>query len=75
MWSFTAAIIYIVLAVALYIIYSNHSKDGFQNKTPDIEIVIANYEEDIEWVNQIPTDLYDKLTIYNKGKPKNYDIK
>jgi hypothetical protein len=73
MWSVTVAIIYIILAIALYIIYRNYPKEGFQNKTPDLEIVIANYEEDIEWVNQIPTDLYDKLTIYNKGKPKNYD--
>ena len=61
------------MAAALYIIYRNYSKEAFQNNTPDLEIVIANYEEDIEWVNQIPTDLYDKLTIYNKGKPKNYD--
>ena len=69
---FVLTTIYIVAIITLFIIYRS-SSEGFENKTPDLEIVIANYEEDIEWVNKIPTTLYDKLTIYNKGRPKNYD--
>ena len=72
MRQFVVTILYLIIVISLYIIW-NYPKEGFQNNTPDLEIVIANYEEDIEWVNKIPRTLYTKLTIYNKGKPKNYD--
>jgi hypothetical protein len=72
MRQFVVTILYCIIVISLYIIW-NYPKEGFQNDTPDLELVIANYEEDIEWVNKIPRTLYTKLTIYNKGKPKNYD--
>jgi hypothetical protein len=37
-----------------------------------IEIVVANYEENLDWINEIPEQFYTKLTIYNKGSAKNY---
>ena len=73
MRQFVVTILYLIIVISLYIIYCNYTKEGFQTATPVMEIVIANYEEDIEWVNKIPRALYNKLTIYNKGKPKNYD--
>jgi hypothetical protein len=62
------AIIYILVVILLFII--SNIKEGFKGST--VEIVIANYEEDLKWVDEIPVSLYDKLTIYNKGKPKDY---
>jgi hypothetical protein len=63
---------YVFIVILLYIIHRKYQTEGFQS-LPDVEFVIANYEENIEWVNKIPTNLYNKLTIYNKGRPKNYD--
>ena len=64
-------LLYLIIVVLLYLL--TNIKEGFQNNTSDIELVIANYEEDLDWVNYLPDNLYDKLTIYNKGTPKNYD--
>ena len=66
------AILYITIVILLFIIYKNPYSEGFKSNSPDVEMVIANYEEDIEWVNEIPSNIYNRMTIYNKGKPKNY---
>jgi hypothetical protein len=47
---------------------TNEQED--MNKT--IEFVVANYEERLDWINEIPEQFYTKLTIYNKGSAKNY---
>ena len=64
-------ILYIIIVILLYIL--SIIKEGFENNTSDVQLVIANYEEDLDWVNNLPDTLYDKLTIYNKGTPKNYN--
>jgi len=49
--------------------------DATNEEEPDttiIEIVVANYEERLDWINEIPEQFYSKLTIYNKGSAKNY---
>jgi hypothetical protein len=66
------SILYIIIVILLFIINKNPFNEGFQSKSPDVEMVIANYEEDIEWVNTVPSNIYNKITIYNKGRPKNY---
>jgi hypothetical protein len=66
------AILYIIIVILLFIIYKYLYSEGFQSNSPDVEIVIANYEEDINWVNDIPSNMYNRISIYNKGKPKNY---
>lgn len=65
-------IIVIILYIIIIFLFWNISniKEGF--KSPTVELVIANYEEKLDWLNDIPTSVYDKLTIYNKGKPKDY---
>jgi len=66
-------ILYIIVAVLLFIIQYKHGIEGFQTGLPDVEIVVANYEENIDWVTKIPRNIYNKLTIYNKGRAKNYN--
>jgi hypothetical protein len=63
-------ILYIIIVVLLY--FLTNMKEGFQNSTSDVEVVIANYEEDLDWVTKIPDSFYNKLTIYNKGSSKDY---
>ena len=65
---FAVAIVYILVVILLFVI--SNIKEGFQST--HTEVVIANYEEDLKWVDEIPTSLYNKLTIYNKGSEKDY---
>jgi hypothetical protein len=46
------------------------NEEEADNRT--IEIVVANYEERVDWLEEIPEQFYTKLTIYNKGSAKNY---
>lgn len=68
--------IFIVGIVALIILLSRiqGAAEGFQGAAPNVEIVIANYEEDLSWMKSIPENLYSRITIYNKGSPKVYNI-
>jgi hypothetical protein len=65
-------VIGIVLLILL--LSSLTRKEGFQGNATNIEIVVANYEEDISWIKDIPENLYSRITIYNKGSPKVYTI-
>ena len=40
----------------------------FRNRRKTVDIVIARYEEDLSWLNELPIN-YDRLFIYNKGSP------
>jgi hypothetical protein len=32
-----------------------------------VEIIVARYQENVRWLESIPYELYDRMTIYNKG--------
>ena len=46
--------------------------EGFQSGS--IDIVVARYEEDISWINDIPIDSYSRIYIYNKGSHAQFSI-
>jgi hypothetical protein len=41
-------------------------------KYSGVEIVVARYQENVRWLESIPYELYDRITIYNKG-PSDYE--
>ena len=51
-----------------------NTREGFQDDSKQIEVVVARYEEDLSWLNNIPEDLYSKLIIYNKGSTINAEF-
>lgn len=63
----------IIAVVAWMYFWPRHIIDNFQGMNQSkLELVVANYEENLDWISTIPPSLYDKLTIYNKGSYKNY---
>lgn len=54
------SILLLLVAIAVYLF--------FRNRRTTVDIVIARYEEDISWLNELPIR-YDRLFIYNKGSP------
>ena len=57
------------IVVAFFVVrYFMHHKEGLTHQSPNLEVVIARYEEDLSWVKEeIPSSLYSMLYIYNKG--------
>ena len=39
-----------------------------------VDLVVARYEEDISWVNNLPIDSYSRIYIYNKGSETTFTI-
>jgi hypothetical protein len=39
-----------------------------------MDLVVARYEEDISWIKTLPTQLYSRIYIYNKGTNAEFDI-
>jgi hypothetical protein len=65
--------IFIIVIIILYRINIVEPKIP-KIKIKNLEFVIAVYEEDISWLNKIPSDLYSHIYIYNKGTPKTYNF-
>jgi len=64
-----------ICIVFVLVIYYSHtcSIDNFESKK-SVEICITVFEEDLEWIETIPKDLYSRIIVYNKGSPKKIDI-
>lgn len=46
--------------------------EGFQGGS--VDIVVARYEEDISWINNLAVDSYSRIYIYNKGSHAQFSI-
>lgn len=62
---FLVVLLYIAIVILLFTI-------SYNTKPTSTEIVISHYQENLDWVFKIPSSHYSKLTIYNKGTPKDY---
>jgi len=62
-------IIIFLCSLLYFIIY----KEGFQsnNKTNNVEIIVARYNEDLKWLDTDPFNQYSVI-VYNKGNNSNY---
>jgi len=60
-----------ILELLLLILQQFKQFETFENPQK-IDLVIARYEEDIDWIKNIPVDFYSNLYIYNKGSPKEF---
>jgi len=69
-------IILILLIIKLIFFYNINkylSKEHYiQNKTLNIEIVVARYNEDLNWILDYPFNQF-KYTVYNKGINENFN--
>lgn len=45
------------------------------NSYKGIDLVVARYNEDIRWINDLPKGLLKRIKIYNKGQDMDYVIK
>jgi hypothetical protein len=76
-----AVILFIIMYLLAYYVFGitiqsrySISVQGFNNLPSSVELVIARYEENLSWVNNLPRDLYTKVYIYNKGEHVSFDI-
>jgi len=72
-YSYIYIICFSVLLCLVVVYLFCRTKEGFQDK-PSIDLVVARYEEDISWVNELPIDSYSQVYIYNKGTDREFSI-
>ena len=65
---YTKFLVFVGLII-LYIIYTFTKKEMFENK--NIVLVVARYNEDLEWLKNEPFNKYDVI-VYNKGDNDNF---
>lgn len=53
-------------AILITLFPKNNQVEFFDNYNDEIEIVLARYEENIDWINEYPFNRF-KVTVYNKG--------
>jgi hypothetical protein len=57
--------ILLIVSLIIYIIFYKKN-EGF-NINNNIELVISRYQENLDWINELPQNLQSNITIYNKG--------
>jgi hypothetical protein len=63
-----------ILNLIIYFkLYSRNNIERFSDNI-HIEIVVSRYNEDLEWINKPPFNLYP-ITVYNKGVNNNFHIR
>lgn len=62
----------ILLLIIVLVLLYNCFYESFENTDNNIELVIARYNEDLEWTTQEPFNKY-KYIVYNKGKNENFN--
>jgi hypothetical protein len=62
----------IILLIIVLVLLYNCFYESFENTNDNIELVIARYNEDLEWTTQEPFNKY-KYIVYNKGKNENFN--
>jgi hypothetical protein len=64
----------ILFSCFIYLLY-NHSNDGLNRKetfeASDIEIVVARYNENLDWMTEAPFNKYNAI-VYNKGSNSDF---
>jgi hypothetical protein len=63
---------FLFIIIILLIINSSQLYETFQDDNKTIELVIARYNEDLEWTTKEPFNKY-KYTVYNKGENENFN--
>jgi hypothetical protein len=67
--------IVVVTLLVSGIAYYLSTKEQFQDLPAfTMDLVVARYEEDISWINNIPENLYTRTIIYNKGGEAEFDL-
>lgn len=65
-------IIIICIIVIIYSLICNVKKEAFQNMG-SVDLVVARYKENIEWLKEYDNGTFDRLYLYNKSdKPLEY---
>jgi len=64
----------LLLILCIILILSYKSCETFFTQAPSLDIVVARYQEDISWIQNIPYELYDGVFIYNKGDNTDFII-
>jgi hypothetical protein len=65
-------ILLILLLIIVLVLLSNCLYESFENTDTNIELVIARYNEDLEWTTQEPFNKY-KYIVYNKGNNEKFN--
>jgi hypothetical protein len=65
-------IIILGIFIIVYIAWFRGGKEAFQNEA-SLDLVVARYKEDIEWIKEYDNGTFNRLFIYNKSdKPFEY---
>jgi hypothetical protein len=65
-------IVLICILLLLLVLNQNKSVEGYTNT--NFELVISRYQENLDWVHELPKELLTNITIYNKGDDFNFDF-
>lgn len=61
-------ILFIIICVLVYRHMYISSHEGFQAAAKNIELVVARYKENIDWLKKYDDGTFNKITIYNKSQ-------
>ena len=65
-------IILLCISIIVYIVLFRVVKEGFED-TPSLDVVVARYKEDVNWLREYDDGTFGRLFMYNKSdKPVEY---
>jgi hypothetical protein len=67
-------VIIFISIIIFYLLNNNNEKFTVVSNIVDIQIVVARYNESVDWINEEPFNKYPVIC-YNKGINNNYNIK
>ena len=67
-------IICVLCIINLIIYFKLYKRDIERFGDTNIEIVVSRYNEDLEWINKPPFNMYP-VTVYNKGVNNNFHVR
>ena len=66
-------IVLLCISIIVYILTFRVGKEGFEGGAPSIDVVVARYKENIDWLREYDDGALGRLFIYNKSdKPVDY---
>jgi hypothetical protein len=72
--NYIIALIFILICVIFFATYfgtKNDTQENFEDSKPSMELVIARYNESLNWIDQDPFHKYP-ITVYNKGPNEDF---
>ena len=65
---------FVLFLLGLWLL-THYSREGFENSSLFMDVVVARYAEDLSWIKEtIDPSIYRRMYVYNKGDPFECDL-